>query len=352
MCPTDDSSMRHVMEVCNDHECVGDEKCLAVQDLIIAVDGSGSLRAEGFAILQAFAARTIERYQSQYYGAEAMKIGVIQFGNGAVEKDGTVSSAVNIQPLTDDLGAVQKSIEGLQWQKGFTNMAQAFTLAETMLSAGGRRDAQSAILVITDGKPSFQFKTSQKIQQVKDKGSKVFITTISRFPGKDINVFKKWASQPWETNMLHIPGLAPLQADMDVFSQKVVEKFCPNALSLSASSEQEELQGYFLLKENGRCGEQGKSLSETVASVEDCAKLARDALGPDASGAGAFYVGTRDLMGHCYSSALPVDAAKITGWKGERVNPTCKDYGKWMQEPFLDMFILEPNTLLIAPKKP
>lgn len=337
------------MQVCNDHDCVGDEECIAVQDLIIAVDGSGSLRAEGFAILRDFVAKTVERYRTQYFGAAAVKIGVVQFGNGKVEKDGTISAAVNVQPMTDDLGAVKKAVEGLQWQKGFTNMAQAFTLAETMLTAGGRRDAQSAILVVTDGKPSFLFKTTQKIQQIKDKGSKVLFTTISRFPGKDLNVFKKWASQPWETNLLHVPGLMPLKADMDVFAQKTIAKFCPNARSPSASSEEEDFQHYFLLKENGRCGDQGKLLSEKVVTVEECATLARDSLGPD-GGYAAFSVGTRNRDGHCYANAMAVDAAKVTAWKAERANPSCPG-GKWADEPFFDMFVLEPLDLLVEEKK-
>jgi len=351
MCPVDDSSLRHDMQVCNDHDCVGDEKCIALQDLIIAIDGSGSLREEGFAILRDFAAETVKRYESQYYGNAAMKIGVLQFGNGKIENDGTISAAVNVQPMTDDFAAVEKSIEGLQWQKGFTNMAQAFALAETMIRAGGRKEAQSAILVITDGKPSFLFKTSQKIQSFKDAGNKVFFSTISRFAGKDLNVFKTWASQPWETNLLHIPGLTPLKADMNIFSQKIVEKFCPNSLSPTGSSEQEELQRYFLLKENGRCGDLGKLLSEKVVSVEDCATLARDALGPDGGpngGSAAFFVGSRNREGFCYASELPVDATKIATWVGERANPICADYGKWGDEPFLDMYVLLPPPLLAS----
>ena len=41
-------------------------------------------------------------------------------------------------------------LEGMAQKKGFTNMAQAFTLAETMCTVAGRKGSQLALLVITD----------------------------------------------------------------------------------------------------------------------------------------------------------------------------------------------------------
>ena len=61
-------------------------------------------------------------------------------------------------------------MDGMEQKKGFTNMAQVFALAETMYTSSGRKGAQSALLVITDGKPSFQFQTNDIVQQLDDKG--------------------------------------------------------------------------------------------------------------------------------------------------------------------------------------
>ena len=60
-------------------------------------------------------------------------------------------------------------------------MAQVFALAETMYTSSGRKGAQSALLVIPDGKPPFQFQqqlddkgvqdqTNNLVQQLDDKG--------------------------------------------------------------------------------------------------------------------------------------------------------------------------------------
>ena len=48
-------------------------------------------------------------------------------------------------------------IEALSWQRGFTNMAQALALADTMLDQDGREGMQSAFLVISDGELNFEF---------------------------------------------------------------------------------------------------------------------------------------------------------------------------------------------------
>ena len=67
--------------------------------------------------------------------------------------------------ISSDFASVRSAMDGMEQKKGFTNMAQVFALAETMYTSSGRKGAQSALLVITDGKPSFQFQ-----QQLDDKG--------------------------------------------------------------------------------------------------------------------------------------------------------------------------------------
>ena len=74
---------RYNERACNTEECIGDEICIAKQDLVIAIDGSGSLRTTGFDIISDFAAELVDRYKSKYFDNAAMKIGVVLFGNGS-----------------------------------------------------------------------------------------------------------------------------------------------------------------------------------------------------------------------------------------------------------------------------
>jgi len=179
-CPKESSWQRYGDRSCNTQDCVGDEICIAHQDLVIAIDGSGSLKPDQFNSLKNYALDLITRYRSAYFGGDAMKVGVVGFGNGYIEDDEvTISPAINLRPLTTDLDTVKTAISDYAHQKGFTNMAQAFALAETMYTTGGREGAQPALLVITDGTPSFQFQTNELVQQLDDKGVQRFFVVVT-----------------------------------------------------------------------------------------------------------------------------------------------------------------------------
>merc|ERR1719333_2049319 len=250
-CPKPKSHYRYRVKKCNTFDRNGDEICIAKQDLVMAIDASGSLRADGFKIVKDFATKLVEKYKGEYYGFEDMRVGVVQFGNGKIEADGTVSNAILIQELTSTMATVKTAITGLEYKKGFTNMAQAFGVAEKMFLLGGRKEAQSAVMTITDGKPSFLFQTYQKVMELKDKHVKLFFAPISNFKGDEMKLMKKWASSPWPTHLVHIPGLLPLQADEALFAQKILVKFCPEAMSPSAMMVEEKEQGYLLVREKG-----------------------------------------------------------------------------------------------------
>merc|ERR1719213_1038868 len=259
-CPKPKSKRRYGFRKCNTHECVGDEICVAKQDFVLAIDGSGSLQETGFNIVKGFAAKLIDNYKGEYFGYEDMRIGVVRFGNGKIEADGTVSNAILVKELTNKMADVKTAIEGLEYKPkgddrnvGFTNMAQAFTVAEKMFLLGGRKLAQSAVLTITDGKPSFLFQTYEKVKQLKDKHVKLFFAPITKFKGDEMKLMKKWASSPWPTHIVHIPGLQPLAADEGIFVHKVLVKFCPEAISPSAMASEEKAQGYLLARESGLC---------------------------------------------------------------------------------------------------
>ena len=130
-----------------------------------------------------------------------------QFVNGEMLDDGTVSDALLIQPLSNDMGKVKKAVEGLEYKKGFTNMAQAFDLAEKVFLLGGRKKAMSAVLTLTDGKPSFFSQTNEKVLQLKDKHVKLFFAPVTEFVGEELKVMKEWAGS-WKSSAPPRHGLS------------------------------------------------------------------------------------------------------------------------------------------------
>jgi len=334
-CPKPKSRIRYGLKKCNTHKCKGDEVCIAKQDLILSIDSSGSLREEGFKILRTFAYVLVDKYKGEYYGYTDMQIGIVQFGNGEILKDGTVAGAKDILPLTSDIAKVKKAVQGLAHMKGFTNMAQAFTVAQKLLLLGGRKAAQSAVMTLTDGKPSFVFQTNEQVLQLKDKHTKLFFVPVTEFRGKELRLMRKWASRPWRTNLVRVPGLDALSADPVIFAQKCLVMFCPEAMSPSDMLVEESVEGFMLVRENGLCGKRGPLLSRKVTGAEECAALA---MGAKLS---AFSLGIRYARGRCYGQLVDITADMIQGFSKDRANPKCPD-GKWRKARLYDFYAIIP----------
>jgi hypothetical protein len=321
---------------------VGDELCIAQQDLVIALDASGSLRQSGFDTLRNFAANITEKYRSMYYGFNDMKVGVVVFGNGEVEADGSIRPAINAQELTFDLAQVRTSIHGVTWQRGFTNMAQAFALSNTLLSRGGRASAQSAVLMITDGKASFQFQTTNQARALKDQNIAIFMVPVTNLRGDELSFLRTVASVPWETNFLRIPGLLDLTHNPDMFAQQIVAKFCPDSVSPSAIAGAENDREYMMIRENGVPNTDCAQFYDIgqIASMDDCAGLAR--------GRGllsfAFGKGTYANL-HCKLYSMESTEALWQQWQANRTAPACASANAnagWVQNPYFDTYAIRP----------
>lgn len=254
------SNHRFQTQACNPQPCIGDEKCMAKMDVILAIDGSGSLRESGYQTLKDFAVAYVKRLKKKAYGQHAVKIGVVQFGNGQILKDksgeSTVSAAKMISGISSDKKKVISKIEATQWEKGFTNLAQVFATAEAM-QMNGRKKAYTQIVIISDGKPSFKFSTKNEAQKLKDKGVNIFFININAAPNpKDETYLKnEIVSQPWKINYLLIPGLTKLKREMDRWVGEALVQTCPKALSPSQVKAQAEANGFKLIKEGMWCGE-------------------------------------------------------------------------------------------------
>jgi hypothetical protein len=336
-CPSSKNADRFQMQPCNTQDCVGDEICIARQDLVIAVDGSGSVKQEGFDAIKDLAVNLTSKYQNEYYGVEDMRIGLVLFGNGEYFDNGTFQPALEVVSITSDLASVSTAIEGLQWQRGFTNVIEALTTADNMF-ADGRDDAQSAILMISDGKWVSQYRTTMKADALKDKGVQIFMAPISKYDSPNLKQIREWASSPWETNYERIPGLDALVNNEDEFARKLLVKFCPRAFSPSAKLEEEQQQGYLKIREEGypsdSCGEwrhMGK-----VETAEACMEVVKEA------GILAFAFEEQGRLGICYSEAIEVTDELWSQALNDRVDLQCPG-GAWVYNEYASTYIMNPG---------
>merc|ERR1719199_212193 len=102
----------------------------------------------------------------------------------------------------------------------------------------------------------------------------------------------------------------------------MIVEFCPEAMSPSAMSFEEEEMGYLLVKEHGQCGARGQMLGKDVLGVADCAARAEGA------GAKAFSVGVDYARGRCFANKLEVTADTVKEFRSNRAKPPCPG-GEW-----------------------
>lgn len=300
-CPSRTSDMRYEVAACNEELCEGDEVCVAKQDVLLVVDSGGSLEEADFATLRSFVAGLVARYRSTAYGGDAVRVGVVQFGNGEIMPDGSVSAAHEVAPLGSDLASVGAAVQGMGLLGGFPNVAQALGLAERVLANHARSMVPSKVILITDSKPTFQRQAIEKVQEMWDKNVHTFVVSVARFQhGENSQAVKQLASMPRQANYVHIPGVANLREHMSEHVVHVLTKSCAKAESPSFVTEEGVREGFRLVVEDKACG---NPASRTVLaraedmSAEECARLAR------AQDLTFFGLGIGERSGYCWAES-------------------------------------------------
>lgn len=213
-------------------------------------------------------------------------------------------------------------------------MAQAFSEAETAFIQGSRRGSQSAVMVVTDGKPSFNFMTNEMVEQLDDKGIKryFFVVNEEDLSSDSNQQWMAWASKPRNTNLVHVHGnWARLESDMDMWVDKALVKFCPDAHDAS--------YGYAHIKDGGFCGNSLDTLellSKNIRDAEECAALVSGASGQ------SFVLGVSFERGKCYKGSMDVNQTQWDEWEQNRKNPVCSLDGGWKSIVLFDFYAMKP----------
>jgi len=300
---------------------VGDEDCIAAQDLVIAVDGSGSVGENGFVVLRAFVARLVGHYRSAFRGGAAARLGVVLFGNGELRPDGTMAPAKRVVSITSNISKVKEGVEAMKWPGGLTNLAQALAGAQQLLQGVSEHPDQeprrSAVLVLAGGRPLAETDAGDVADRLKDAGVALFVVPVSGPPSEE-EVWQRLASQPSQSHLQVSPGgLEGLQTDPDALAAFIATKFCPKAVSPSLALLQGRKLGFLRAAQGGICGPKGTVLARHVRGPKECASLAR------AAGAQSFALGRQFRRGSCLAGALAVDAETWSQLVADEAVPSC-----------------------------
>eukprot|EP00747_Dinoflagellata_sp_TGD_P030681 gnl/TRDRNA2_/TRDRNA2_134798_c0_seq1.p1 gnl/TRDRNA2_/TRDRNA2_134798_c0~~gnl/TRDRNA2_/TRDRNA2_134798_c0_seq1.p1 ORF type:complete len:315 (+),score=74.53 gnl/TRDRNA2_/TRDRNA2_134798_c0_seq1:135-947(+) len=259
--------------------------------------------------MKEFASQLASRYQTEAYGNAAARVGVVQFGNGEVLDDNTISLAEQIIPLSGDMKEVKDAVKGMKVKPGFTNMAQAFVVAKKMSQNHGRKRSPAIVVVITSSKPAFMVQTTDVVHQLWESGIQTFTVSLAPFANDEAaKLVQELASRPTRANFMHIAGVKELKTNMASYVSQVLAKACPRVNSPSGSSAADQMNGFTLISEGHTCKEGRTLIAKGMSAPKECSEAVTNQQGKFFS----FGVGLQH--GECWIEKTK-DAGCKKGWE-------------------------------------
>merc|ERR1719324_790174 len=189
---------------CNDFPCPSDLVCTAQLDMLVLLDGSGSVNwyGPGFEQERSF---TKKLFELMSFGETGAKAGVILFS----------WEAELISPMTTDQAALLDAVEGMVWPHWSTDTAAALTMAKTELTNSGRPDVAKEnriVFLLTDGNANSMWSTRKAATDLKEVAT-LYVVII----GNNVNMrqAKKWPSYPWEEHLIKVEEFDLLEAQIE-----------------------------------------------------------------------------------------------------------------------------------------
>jgi hypothetical protein len=225
-CDAWDSETRLHFEDCNLHSCQeiippGRTvlECSEMLDLILLVDGSGSLGEYGWEESKAVVKKLVHAMKG---GANGVNLGVVLFsgpaqwedferctgGNANDSPDPEVCGVHWVKHMTGDIDDVETATAHMAWPRRTTLTSLALAEAGNELR-NGRQDAPSVVMVITDGKPLSPLNTGKAAEDLK-KMARLIWVPVGQGVKDSIAMMHMWASYPSEQNVLEIDSFAAL----------------------------------------------------------------------------------------------------------------------------------------------
>merc|ERR1719364_97984 len=181
-------------------ECPEDLVCQAQVDMLMLIDGSGSVNwyGPGFESERAF---TKSMFNLLSFGDAGAKAGVILFS----------WEAELISSMTTDQQALLDAVEGMAWPHWTTDTAAALTMAKTELTNSGRPEVpkeKTIVFLLTDGNPNSMWSTLSAAESIKEVAT-LYVVTIGN--NLNMNYVKKWPSYPWEEHLIKVDEFGLLE---------------------------------------------------------------------------------------------------------------------------------------------
>jgi len=193
-------------------------KCKEKVDIVVLLDGSGSLRSDGWKLSQHFAETFVNSLEG---GDELVKAALVLFSGprtwtalqkcysddpGVVVDLEADCGVTRVKEFTNDTAAVAEAVAGLEWPAATTATSIALAQAEQMF-AHGREDAKSLVVVITDGWPMSQYATTLAANRLKEHANVLWVPVGA---GAPMHLIEELASLPKEDHIVKVNAFRDL----------------------------------------------------------------------------------------------------------------------------------------------
>lgn len=169
--------------------------CEDTLDIILLIDGSGSIGQSGWDASKAAAKKLITAFKGTAKSDNRIAVMLYSWDTEVV------------QHFTDDFDGTSTKIDSMDWPASVTFTGRALNTARNELSLG-RADAQSIVIVITDGRPMSTRYTSEASANLRQYARLMWVPVTRWAPLADI---KNWASYPKNDNILPITDFTQLE---------------------------------------------------------------------------------------------------------------------------------------------
>jgi len=206
--------------------------CKSKIDVVILLDGSGSLRQEGWDQSVKMAKALIQGFENDLNATMALQLfsGPVTWSNYLKCTSSNPNEQVDlckdcgicwISHFTDDIKSISAEVDKLQWPRATTLTASALAEAASELTYS-RSDANSVVIVITDGKPMSAGRTEQMSHNLQAKARLMWVPVGMGAPKE---LMGEWASKPKRDNLIIVEDFADMTNSFTL--NTVISSICP-----------------------------------------------------------------------------------------------------------------------------
>mmetsp|Transcript_32636 Transcript_32636/g.68983 ORF Transcript_32636/g.68983 Transcript_32636/m.68983 type:complete len:833 (+) Transcript_32636:156-2654(+) len=223
-CPTPTSKARLNMVECNMNECPAGVRCASNVDVIVLIDGSGSVKQRGFDLQKQFAKQLITQMEMDANRTRHARVSVISY-TGYPKWYNTSSPVKIVQGFTNDKAGTIAKIDQLEWPGIGTMTERALLVAKSVMEAQTKKTRQTVVLLLTDGKPRNSRKVEHAARALRAAGARLVVAPVGCAIQSAVKEqeFGKWASLPPRENVLMVNTFCQLPGQVDRF----VSVLCP-----------------------------------------------------------------------------------------------------------------------------